>query len=159
MHIINWFNSNSEFVNAILSFSSFLLSGIAIIVSIRTARFPYRKKIKIKCAKKYTIINDFTQQHTGFTVTVTNIGARMIVIECIGIILSGINVYIKKDIKHYPYKLQKGDALSESFDLNDLKKKCLKMGLPNDIKLYGFVDDSEGCRNKEFLCIVGDLNS
>ena len=45
--IINWCNNNDGFIMAILAFLSLLLSAVAIIVSIKTARMPYKKGLKL----------------------------------------------------------------------------------------------------------------
>jgi hypothetical protein len=43
--IIHWCNANSGFLLAVLSFIGLVLSATAIIVSIRTAKLPYMKKL------------------------------------------------------------------------------------------------------------------
>ena len=43
--IITWCNSNNGFATILLSALTLLVSIIAIIVSIRTARLPYKKKL------------------------------------------------------------------------------------------------------------------
>ena len=44
MKYIQWCNENNGFLTAILSITSLLLSVTAIVVSIMTARLPYKKK-------------------------------------------------------------------------------------------------------------------
>ena len=46
-NIIQWYNDNVVFATIVLSTLTLLVSIIAIIVSIRTARLPYKKLIKI----------------------------------------------------------------------------------------------------------------
>lgn len=47
MCIVEWCNSNIGFIDAILSLSTIFVSIIAMIVSIQSARLPYKKKINI----------------------------------------------------------------------------------------------------------------
>lgn len=42
-NLINWCNNNEGFATITLSFFTFIVSVIAIIVSINTARLPYKK--------------------------------------------------------------------------------------------------------------------
>ena len=52
-NIIQWFNENNGFSAAILSVVGLLLSSIAIIISIKVAKLPYKKKIKINMSYNY----------------------------------------------------------------------------------------------------------
>ena len=45
MCFIEWCNQNNGFISAILSIIGLLLSIIAIVISIHTARLPYKKKL------------------------------------------------------------------------------------------------------------------
>ena len=47
MNIIQWCNENNGFLTAILSLIGLVLSVTAIVVSIRTARLPYKKKLML----------------------------------------------------------------------------------------------------------------
>ena len=47
MNIIQWCNENTGFLTAILSLIGLVLSVTAIVVSIRTARLPYKKKLML----------------------------------------------------------------------------------------------------------------
>lgn len=47
MNIIQWYNENNGFLTAILSLIGLVLSVTAIVVSIRTARLPYKKKLML----------------------------------------------------------------------------------------------------------------
>ena len=48
--IIQWCNDNDGFLSAILSVIGLIISIIAIVVSIRTARLPFKKKLKMTVA-------------------------------------------------------------------------------------------------------------
>ena len=45
MYLIQWCNDNNGFISAVLSFVGLLLSIIAIVISLRTAKLPYKKKL------------------------------------------------------------------------------------------------------------------
>ena len=47
MEIIQWCNNNEGFLTMLLSLFTLVTSIIAIIVSIKTAQLPYKKKIDI----------------------------------------------------------------------------------------------------------------
>lgn len=47
MCIIEWCNLNSGFLTGVLSLLTLVVSVIAIVVSIHTAKLPYKKKIKL----------------------------------------------------------------------------------------------------------------
>lgn len=44
MNVIEWCNNNSGFVSAVLSVVGIMISVIAVVISIHTARIPYVKK-------------------------------------------------------------------------------------------------------------------
>ena len=73
--IVNWCNKNNGFITAILSAIGLLLSIIAIVVSIRTARLPYKKKLKLTSSvdvvfSNNTITGEVISSIMGITVKV-----------------------------------------------------------------------------------------
>lgn len=87
--IIRWCNDNNGFLTGILSLLTLFVSVIAVVVSIRTARLPYMKRLIL--SSDITILfgtNDFTgqpvSQFAGITVNATNIGNRNINIRFLG---------------------------------------------------------------------------
>ena len=88
--IINWCNDNNGFINAIMSATGLLLSVIAIAVSIRTARLPYKKKLKLTSSvdvtfSKNTISGKVISDIMGISVNAANIGSRNVSITYLGI--------------------------------------------------------------------------
>lgn len=88
--IINWFNYNNGFITAILSAIGLLLSVIAVVVSIRTARLPYKKKLKLTSyvdvlISKNTVNGEVFSNIMGISVNVANIGSRNVSITYLGI--------------------------------------------------------------------------
>ena len=50
MNFIQWCDDDNGFLTAILSLIGLILSATAIVVSIRTARLPYKKRIMLSSA-------------------------------------------------------------------------------------------------------------
>lgn len=89
MDIIAWCNENNSFLTGILSLLTLVVSAIAVVVSIHTARLPYMKRLVL--SSDITILfgtNNFTgqplSQFSGITVNATNIGNRSINIKFLG---------------------------------------------------------------------------
>lgn len=87
--IINWCNVNNGFLTGILSLLTLIVSVLAVVVSIRTARLPYMKRLIL--SSDITILfgtNDFTgqpvSQFAGITINATNIGNRNVNIKFLG---------------------------------------------------------------------------
>ena len=81
--LIEWCNLNQGFVSAVLALTSITLSIIAILVSIRVAKLPFRKKIAVAF---YTSIG--VGANTGiqfYSIEATNIGNRVIKVNFVGI--------------------------------------------------------------------------
>ena len=88
--IINWCNDNNGFITAILSAIGLLLSVIAIVISIRTARLPYKKKLKLTsfvdvAISKNTITEEVVSNIMGISINAANIGSRNVSITYLGI--------------------------------------------------------------------------
>lgn len=88
--IIEWCNINSGFLTGILSLLTLIVSIIATIVSIRTAKLPYKKKLKLSSSLDVAFFQnpstgEFGSQIMGVSVNVANIGSRNINISYLGI--------------------------------------------------------------------------
>lgn len=87
--IITWCNSNMGFLSAILSLIGIVLSIIAIIVSLRTARLPYKKKVKLSASMSIRVFqnaltNVIQSEVIGVTVNAVNVGSRNVNITYLG---------------------------------------------------------------------------
>lgn len=86
MKYIQWCNENNGFLTAILSITSLLLSVTAIVISIMTARLPYKKKILL--ASSLTLGMTFQTKESvsvmGMAASATNVGNRPIGIRYLG---------------------------------------------------------------------------
>lgn len=108
---IEWCNDNPGFVSALLTIMSIALSVIAIIVSIKVAKLPFKKKIAIAY---YTNIGIGSNDGIEFfTVEATNIGNRIIKVSFVGI-------GFKKDCKwQKAYNIKKNNPTNEMLDINN----------------------------------------
>lgn len=89
MNIIQWCNENTGFLTAILSLIGLVLSVTAIVVSVRTARLPYKKKLMLGSyislgARMIPGVGAETQI-LGMSASATNVGNRTINITYFGI--------------------------------------------------------------------------
>lgn len=79
--VIQWCNQNNGFLTGGLSFLTLLVSVIAIIVSIKTARLPYIKKIKLSSSVNFLfsmnqLTGDTKSEFSGISINAVNVGNR-----------------------------------------------------------------------------------
>ena len=98
MCFIEWCNQNNGFISAILSIIGLLLSIIAIVISIHTARLPYKKKLLLGSSLLLGVsqipLRGTETSLVGMSSTATNVGNRTISLMYLGFA-------IKKDGKLY----------------------------------------------------------
>lgn len=87
MDLVKWCNENQGFVTAIFSFSTVLISVVAISLSINVARFQTKKKLRFK---GYFELND---EIFNIYAIITNVGNR-------NINIIAINIHRLKDNLH-----------------------------------------------------------
>lgn len=160
MCFIQWCNDNSGFISAILSLVGLVLSVTAIVVSIQTARLPYKKKIML-ASSVLLGANVFPGVSTesfviGISASATNIGNRTISLTYLG-------YAIKKDGKfHMIYPINREfdckstlapSEMGETQFNTDELLKCFS-NISQDTKLYVFAKDTEG---KEYKCKSGTV--
>ena len=88
--MVQWCNDNAGFISAILTLLTILLSVIAIIVSIQTARLPYKKKLKLYSNYKFAVWdtpygNKSELSPMSITIGAVNLGNRPINLEFLGL--------------------------------------------------------------------------
>ena len=88
--IIEWCNINNGFLTGILSLLTLMVSIIAIVVSIRTSKLPYKKKLKLSSSLDIAFFQnpstgDSGSQIIGISVNVANVGSRNVNISYLGI--------------------------------------------------------------------------
>lgn len=167
--IITWCNDNNGFLTAILSFVGLMLSAIAIVVSIRTARLPYKKGLKLSAS--YSILftkNELTgsagSSIVGITVNATNIGSRNVNITYLGLTVKD------KSLGKNPMKMTKirdaatgtgtlspSEVSSELYDKNDLLFSFSKVSPKAEVRICAL--DSEGQEyTKKMGCVQKLIN-
>lgn len=145
MNFIEWCNNNMGFASLLLSALTLFVSVLAIVVSIHTAKLPYKKKVLV------TAGSYITDGSVGIHVTATNVGNRNIKIKTIGILL-GKMVYVNKNtIFDSKVILTQGDETSQYFDLEDLKKSIAMNKISISTRMIAMVEDTEGKRYKKRL--------
>ena len=85
--IILWCNNNTGFLSAVLSSLTLLTSVIAIAVSLRTARLPYRKQLLLSFSTNILFEkrhNEVISSVVGLSVSAANIGNRNINLSYLG---------------------------------------------------------------------------
>ena len=122
MNIIQWCNENNGFLTAILSLIGLILSVTAIVVSIRTARLPYKKKLMLGSSLLLGVsripLRGTETSLVGLSSTATNVGNRTISLTYLGFA-------IKKDgklNKMYPVDRPfDSTAILDPFELHDVQ--------------------------------------
>lgn len=151
MNIINWCNNNQGFIEVILSILTLSVSICAIIISLITAKLPFKRKLDISCGTSFGIGDDFE----GIYVTATNVGNRVVHICMIGFYCRK-NIYFNKNtISESTILLKPGEFTSQYIDKNDYK---IFLKNNTNAKIYAFVKDESGKKYKKYLCKVKKLN-
>lgn len=161
MCFVEWCNANNGFISAILSIVGLALSLIAIIVSIRTARLPYKKKLLLG---SYLSIGTglapgghAKTQIVGMSASATNIGNRTVNIVYLG-------YAIKKDGRYNMiYPINREFDSKESLDPSEMAEtqfyteELLKCFSREDkkAKLYVYAKDTEGTEYKRKAGDIG----
>lgn len=87
--IIEWCNDNSGFVSAVLTLVTVLISILAIVISIKMARLPFKKKLRLSGTIGYVLGTGIsTPTIGGFYVNVCNMGNREVNIKFLGFAVS-----------------------------------------------------------------------
>lgn len=160
--LIDWCNDNAGFANILLSIVGIALSVIAIIVSIRTARLPYKRKIKITVSTNLQFaigLSRVSSSVAGISINVLNLGNRDVNICYLG--------YVIKEGK----KLQKAFDLetemtgsgilhpteihSNTYSASNIIKSFSKMN--TETKVYAYAEDSEGHHYKKYIGRAVDI--
>lgn len=152
IEIIKWCNDNSGFISAILALLSFFISFWAVVVSIRTARLPYKKAIMLNTSipfsfRRYGWGGNVVSAPLGINVSATNVGNRAVTLTFVGLAI--------RDNKHKIQKMYPLDrnltgtgllAPSESSSA-DYNKDELLIAFQKERKnkvIYACAVDSEG---------------
>lgn len=158
--IINWCNNNVGFMEALLSTVGIILSIIAIVVSIRTARLPYKKGIKLSKTFDYHFSLDketkkVTSELIGVSLSAVNTGSRDINITFLGL---GVRKCSKSSMKKLvKFKndennvgiIKSTEIASVSYSTVDILANLERNHF--NCKIYIFATDSEGKHHKKYI--------
>ncbi len=150
--IIEWCNINSGFIQAILALLTLIVSIIAIVVSIKTANLPYKKKIVLTFGSYIGVgfIDD------GIHVTCINCGNRAFHIKKLGLFVKPNRVYINfNSISESQIRLDGGSETTQYFTSNYLREEFKKYD--GSTKVYAYVEDTEGTIKKKYICRINQI--
>ena len=104
MDFICWCNNNEGFATIILSTLTLIVSIIAIVVSIKTAKLPYKKKININ-----VIYNEVNEKLYGCELYIINTGNRTIGVTNIYLEYNNQLIHYSDNLNLYiePFKVKK----------------------------------------------------
>ena len=149
--IITWCNTNEGFATLLLSALTLLTSIIAIIVSINTARLPYKKKLLI------TAGSYIGETEHGFFVTATNVGSRQVKISNIGFKIRNKVLINAFTISKSQIMLSPGDTTTQYYPINDFKQSVRAINVSNFTKVYAFAEDTENKVYKKYFIRVSNF--
>lgn len=150
---INWCNNNVGIISIILSALTLFVSMIALVVSIRTARLPYKKKVRVSTGSY------ISAENIGCYVTATNVGNRKIKIQNIGLKCYGKVFINTKTIMESKVFLDTGDTTTQYFELDELKRQLIAAKAKQKQIIKAFVEDTEGSIYQKRLSSVKRLLS
>ena len=175
---IQWCNANNGFLTALLALLSLFISVLAVVVSIKTAKLPYKKRLTLKV----TFINDISKDDNGrlyyhpadICVNAVNTGNRAIDLTFLGFgcyikvpRFYGIRKYIEREKtninKRPKFKIGKFGLLENNTNLENLTpskiatirygrtyfREFLETRIAKEKYLYAFAVDTEGW---EYYC-------
>ena len=165
MSIIKWCNDNNGFLTAILSLISLILSITAIVVSISTARLPYKKKLLLDSSILLGVsrmpIRGIETNLVGLSATATNIGNRAISLTYLGFAIKKGSKFSTMYPIDRPFDSRETLGPSEMFDIKFSKGEILKELSKEDSKtrLYTYALDTEGTAYKKKVGTIGKVIS
>ena len=137
--IIDWCNNNVGFATVVLAIATVIVGVVAVVVSINTARMPYKKKILIT----YGGFID-TDGVSGIHVTATNIGNRQVGISTIGLQVKRKMIINTLTLANSQVILKQGEQTCQHIEREKLLKCFVNMGLSVHTVIYAAVNDNEG---------------
>ena len=160
--MIEWCNNNQGFISAILTLVALFLSSIAIYVSIRTARLPYKKKLLLQSSYNHflaqTIYGSVQDTGSGLCISAVNLGNRIINLTYLGVCFIDNGEMRKLALLNgntgCERKIDSGDTTSVDFMFAQLV--ALADTLHGKV-LYAYAYDSEGGEYKKEIGIYDDI--
>ena len=156
--LIQWCNINIGFVTAILSFFTVVLSIIAIIVSIRTARLPFKKKLKLGATTNIPVgFGNNSPLIYSFSATASNVGNRDVFLNFIGFAIVGDDGFKKLFPLNSKSKglLQPRLSIEVEYMAEGMYNTCSKQN--KNCRVYIYAEDSEGKTYKKKWSTSSDI--
>lgn len=159
--IINWCNNNVGFIEALLSIVGLIVSIIAIVVSIRTARLPYKKGVKLSKTFDYNFsINKETKKVStkliGVSLSAVNTGSRDINLTFLGLVIkkkclkSSMRKLVKfKSDENNVGRIKPTEIASVNYSTVDILANLERDHF--NYKIYIFATDSEGKNHRKYI--------
>lgn len=125
MNFIEWCNNNEGFATILLSTLTLIVSIIAIVVSIKTSKLPYKKKININI-----VYNELDGNLYSCQLYIINTGNRTIGVTNVCLEYDNQLIYMSNNINAYiePFKVEKHNFTFEQYKVEDgLKKAVIKI--------------------------------
>lgn len=152
MDFINWCNNNQGFVTAIFSLLSLLISTIAVVISILTAKLPYKKALRIS-AGSYIKGSSELKEPRGVYVNALNIGNIPVKIDELGLLYKNKQYINVNTIAEARVVLKQMESVDQMFSGYYLKEEFRgKTGI-----VYAFAKDAEGRIYKKRICHANDF--
>lgn len=150
-YIIEWCNNNSGFIQSILACLTLLASLIAIVVSIKTSKIPYKKRMLLTSGSYIGVglIDD------GLHVTCINCGNRAIHVKKLGLLIKKEIVMNLNTIGDSQVKLDPGCETTQYFSSKNYSKVFKKFD--KNSKVYAYAEDTEGTIVKKYVCRIEDI--
>lgn len=150
MSIVEWCNANVGFTSSVLSVVGLILSMIAIVVSLLTARLPYKKRLLLghSFQMHFTglVGGKVVSQVNGIVASITNVGNRSIGISYLGyaIKLNGrLNLIYPRDrVLECNRILDTAERMTVEFYSSELLADFQR--IKKNTKIYVYAEDSEG---------------
>lgn len=121
MEIIQWCNNNEGFLTMLLSLFTLVTSIIAIIVSIKTAQLPYKKKIDIN-----TFYDEIDKNKYSCRLSIVNTGNKIIGISYVCLKYGDNLLYSSEHLNKYikPSEVEEIFFTFDQYRVNQTDKKA-----------------------------------
>lgn len=161
MVVIKWCNENQGFLTALLSLLGLFISFWAVVVSIQTARLPYRKRVLLN-GNLVDIRNLFSKEiHDldGVNVNIVNVGNRAINFTFVGLAIRDKSNKMKElhllDWKPESFILEQSKTHSVYYKIKELE--VYLCGEKPSQFLYAYAVDTERKTYKKYICKIGQV--
>lgn len=153
--IVVWSNQNEGLISLFLSALTLLVSVLAIVISLISARLPYKKKVLVKTSNAIRVGSSVMLLY----ITVTNVGNRPVQLTEVGFLLKKLKwKYLSiKNITDAEKRLDVGEIVTLHYSVHDFQHRLREKEARLEDKVYAFALDSEGSMYKKKLSTVENI--